>query len=212
MNDRIAVFDLGKVLLDFDYGVALRQLARHVSHRSDRQLRAWLLETPMLERYETGLMTSREFFDQFAAAHGFQGTYETFRRVFADIFTPIPEMIELHARLRRRGVRTCIFSNTNEIAIAQIRDRFPFYRDFEWHVLSYEERLMKPAPGIYAALERRTGARAERLCYLDDRPENVDAARACGWQAAVHVSPEHSAAALRGWGLLPQDDAPPHAR
>ena len=92
-------------------------------------------------------------------------------------------MIELHHELVERGMRTFTFSNTNEMAVRHIAATYDFWPRFEGHVLSHEVKSLKPAPEIYAALEQTTGCTAAEIAYLDDRPENITAAMARGWQA-----------------------------
>jgi putative hydrolase of the HAD superfamily len=43
----------------------------------------------------------------------------------------------------------------------------------------------KPAAAFFAEVERRTGFAGPELFFIDDRVENVEAARARGWQAAL---------------------------
>ena len=52
---------------------------------------------------------------------------------------------------------------------------------FDFHVLSFEARSMKPDSGIYETCERRSGRRPEHLFFTDDRLENIATARARGW-------------------------------
>ena len=56
-------------------------------------------------------------------------------------------------------------------------------------IYSYEVRSMKPAPGIYEAMEAMAGAKGADLVYLDDRLENIEAGAARGWQALLHADP-----------------------
>lgn len=132
---------------------------------------------------------------------GFSGDLDEFGRCFGDIFTPIPEMIEVHASLHRAGVTTYIFSNTNDLAIRHIRREFPFFQNFTGYIFSYEHRVMKPEPGIYEALEGACGRRGRQIVYLDDRTENVSAGVARGWHGVVHESPARSREALKRLGL-----------
>ena len=104
---------------------------------------------------------------------GFSGGLDEFGLCFGDIFTPIPEMIEIQAALHRAGVATYVFSNTNDLAIRHIRREFPFFQNFTGYIFSYEHGVMKPEPGIYEALERACGRRGRQIVYLDDRPENA---------------------------------------
>src|SRR3569832_1129538 len=105
------VFDLGKVLVDFDYGIAGRKLADRASMAA-AELGQFLIHVPLIIRYETGLITSEEFYQEVRAASGYLGDMEEFAALFADIFTPIEPMIQLKARLRHHGYPTYIFSNT----------------------------------------------------------------------------------------------------
>src|SRR5208283_5197618 len=105
---------------------------------------------------------------------------------FADIFTEVPPMIELHAELRRRGFKTYIFSNTNDLAVEHIRRNFSFFGNFDGYIYSYEVGAMKPNAKIYTALEQVATRRGSEIIYLDDRPENVAGGLARGWQAILH--------------------------
>jgi HAD superfamily hydrolase (TIGR01509 family) len=195
------VFDLGKVLLDFDYG----PVVRHVAARSRVTLEAMhelLLVSPLLGEYERGELTSHTFHQRIVDATGYSEGYEAFAALFADIFAEIPPMVRLNAELRELGVPTYIFSNTNDLAIQHVRRNFPFFADFTGYVLSYEHGSMKPDAALYAVVERMTGRSGADLMYLDDRPENHAAGLARGWQAVLHEDPAVSRAQVVAAGLL----------
>src|SRR6266536_741380 len=131
------IFDLGKVLLDFDYGIAGRRIAAHGATSAD-QVRDLIDHSPLLVRFETGQINREQFFAEVRATTGFRGTLDEFSEFFAAIFTPIEPMVHLHAELRARGLPTYIFSNTNELAVSHIRGNFPFFGRFNGYVLSCE--------------------------------------------------------------------------
>ena len=195
------VFDLGKVLLDFDYGIATRKLAQHcgVSHEA---VGGVIDQSPLLYAYETGHITCDDFYRQVCSRTGFRGDMGVFSASFSDIFTPIDEMIALHRRLRERAVPTYIFSNTNPIAIAHIRGQFPFFKDFDGYVLSYEHGTMKPEARIYEQVEKVTGKGRAEVLYIDDRPENIEAGRARGWQVIHHTEPKKTVTAVERLRLV----------
>ena len=170
----ILIFDLGKVLVDFDYTLAAEKIgARSVNPPEFHQFFDNL--TPVLVQYETGLITRQEFFDEVREAVGFQGS-------------PM-------------GYRTYIFSNTNDLAIEHVRQDFPFFADFDGHILSYEVKAMKPNPAIYEAMEAMCGAKGDQLVYIDDRAENIAGGAARGWRTVLHETPEKTRAALHQWGI-----------
>jgi len=196
----IVVFDLGKVLVDFDYSIAARRIAAR-STQPPENLHAFLSTSPLLVDYENGALTRQEFFDAMQSATGFQGGVTEFGQFFADIFTEIAPMIELHAELRRRGVPTYILSNTNDLAIEHIRRKFPFFKNFDGYILSYEVKALKPQAPIYHALERMTGKRGAEIIYIDDRAENIAGGAAHGWRTILHETPEQTRAAMKAFGF-----------
>jgi len=195
------VFDLGKVLVDFDYGVSARKLAAR-SRETARDIEDHIGHPTLLFRYETGGMTSREFFRDIRDFSGFTGTFEDFADIFADIFTPMDDMIALHAELRSRGLPTFIFSNTNELAVAHIRRTFPFFARFDAHIYSFLEGAMKPDPKIYETVEKVTGRSGAAILYVDDRPENVAAGRRRGWRVIQQRDSRETIEKVRELGLI----------
>jgi len=195
------VFDLGKVLVDFDYSIAARRISERGSV-DPAAVQQFLDHSPLLFRYETGHMNRQEFYEEVRRLSGFKGDIEEFAEFFADIFTEIPPMIALHRRLREARVPVYIFSNTNDLAIGHIRRNFPFFAEFDAHVLSYEHGAMKPDAKLYEVLERISGRRGGQLLYLDDRLENVEAGRARGWQVIHHRDPAESIAAIEKLGVI----------
>ena len=195
------VFDLGKVLLEFDYGIVARRLAAH-SGRDAEQIRGLLDQSPLLFRLESGQMTNEQFFEEVSSLTGYTGELEEFANIFGDIFSAIHPMIDLHGQLRARGVPTFIFSNTNELAVRHIRANYAFFAHFTDYIYSHEAGAMKPDHRIYEVVERRSGRKGAELLYLDDRKENVDAGAARGWQVVHHLTPEQTIAAVRAAGLL----------
>ncbi len=196
MKPEIVVFDLGKVLVDFDYSIAVSRIAAR-SRLTPPEVERFFFHSPLLVDYESGRLTRQEFFEQSRQATGFSGQLQEFGEFFADIFTEIAPMIELHAESRRRGFKTFIFSNTNDLAVEHIDRHFPFFRDFDGYIYSYEVGAMKPEGKIYESLEKLAGRRGPEIIYLDDRPENVAAGAARGWRAILHEAPEKSRAAVK---------------
>ncbi len=198
MKIKAVVFDLGKVLVDFDYGIAARTLAGK-SKSSAEEIRAIIDQTPLLFRYESTQITTQEFFEEVRRRIGFRGSFDEFAASFGDIFTEIPAMTRLHAEIRARGVPTFILSNTNEIAVGHIRRNFPFFANFTDYIFSFEHGVLKPADRIYEITEQRSGCREGEILFLDDKPENTEAGAKRGWRTICHRTAEESAGLVRGF-------------
>lgn len=196
----VVVFDLGKVLVDFDYSIAARKIAAQ-AERSAAQVQELLDHSPLLFRFEHGHLTAREFFEAVRGEAKFRGSYEEFTAAFADIFSEMPRMVRLHADLRAQQVPTFIFSNTNELAIHHVRRNFPFFANFTGYIFSYEHGAMKPDARLYEVVERTTGRHGAGILYIDDRAENVVGGTARGWQTIWQETPEKTVAAMQALGF-----------
>ena len=201
---KAVVFDLGKVLVDFDYGIAARRFAARGTMTLP-EIAHYINQSPLFLRYETGAITTQQFYDEIRRVTGFRGNLTEFDRCFADIFVPIEPMVQLQAALRQQGLPAYIFSNTNELAAEHIRRSFPFYGNFDGYILSYQHRAMKPDARLYEVVERECARRGAEILYLDDRPENVAAGAARGWQVVLQETPEKSRDAVQRLGLLNHD-------
>ena len=192
IEPKVVVFDLGKVLVDFDYSIAIRRF----DERSEAGLEEIqrLLDSSIQIDYESGKMTTDEFYAALRDGAGFRGDRAEFVSIFADIFSPMETMIEFFERLKPFGIPTCVFSNTNEIAIGHIREGFSFYSLFDNYVLSFEEKGMKPDEPIYRVVEQRTGESGDAILYIDDRPENIETGKRFGWKTILQSDEAQSVA------------------
>ena len=197
----VFIFDLGKVLVDFDYSIAERKIAAR-SAIAPEALHTFLGSSPLLVDYESGRLTRQKFYEAIRDAVGFRGDLTEFSGYFADIFAEMPGTIALHAELRQRGFKTYIFSNTNDLAIEHVRRNFPFFKNFDGYIYSHEVGAMKPDASIYAAMEKMCGRCVADVIYIDDRAENIAAGAARGWRTILHESAEKTRRGLADFGVL----------
>ena len=77
-------------------------------------------------------------------------------------------------------------------------------------VISYEVKSVKPEPGIYEALIEKYDLVPEECVFLDDRPDNVEAAKKKGFHGIVAEGYEQASEALNN--ILKEADETNHAR
>ena len=194
-------FDIGKVLLDFDYSILVKKMAGK-SQWNEVDLDAYLNQSPLLAEYESGLLSSSEFYELIKDESGFSGSEADFAKLFENIFTPISSMIDIHQEIADSGIRTYTFSNTNEMAVRYISRNYGFWANFSGHVLSHEVGALKPQSKIYESLEEISGLQGGGIAYVDDLPLNCNVGRGRGWQVCCHTDARSSYDFFKGLGLL----------
>ncbi len=144
-----------------------------------------------------------------AAAHpGWADEVRMWRDRWAEMAAPvIPGSVALLFALKARGVPVFALTNfgveTFEVAVGI----YPWLDDFDRRYVSGVLKVMKPDPEIYRIVEEDCGIAPGALLFADDRPDNVAAAAARGWQTHLFEGPEGWAARLVAEGLLTGADA-----
>src|SRR5579875_2531395 len=101
---------------------------------------------------------------------------------------PLPGMAELIADLAADGRRLYGISNFPGEVWQAALDAFPVLHAFKDVVISSFVGLLKPDPAIFGFAVRRFGVAPGDCLFIDDKPENVDGARAAGLAAVTFTS------------------------
>jgi putative hydrolase of the HAD superfamily len=119
-----------------------------------------------------------------------------------DLWTqPNKPMIEWAASLQRAGIKTGILSNIGDAMEAGIRERFPWIAEFAHHTFSHRLGIAKPDPAIYRHAAEGLGVPAGEILFVDDKEENILAARNAGMVAVQYSSHEAFVEELKRLGL-----------
>ena len=175
---KAVLFDLGKVLLHFDFDPAFRRLAGHCNS-SPRDIEAFFIQSGLEVLYDGGKISSREFYREVKKALGLRLNFHEFREMWNHIFTPIRPMVRLVARLRPR-YRLVLISNTNAMHFDHAKRRYPVLKKFQRHILSYKEKMRKPDERLYRLAVRACGVKPSEIFYIDDRADLTEAAAELG--------------------------------
>jgi len=184
---KTVIFDLGKVLIPFDFSRGYRAMERFCDYPA-AEIPKRIAATDLVHRFETGLVEPRDFVEQLSRMLDLRATYEQFCEIWSSIFLPetlVPE--SLLAGIGER-YRLLVLSNTNAIHFAMVRQSYPMLRHFHDLVLSYEVKAMKPSPAIYREAIARAQCRPEECFYTDDIPAYVEGARREGIDAVQFES------------------------
>lgn len=141
---------------------------------------AFVRETPMphfWNEYDRGALSLDEVMEHLMIRSGFsrEKCVDFVQRAIdmQEAIRPTEALIEA---LKADGrYRLFVLSNMSREFIDFLR-RVPVYRHFDGEVVSCEEGICKPEPEIYRLLLERYALDPAETLFIDDRPENVEAA------------------------------------
>jgi putative hydrolase of the HAD superfamily len=198
------IFDLGRVLVYFDFARAYRALESYCPCAA-AEMPKRLFTTDLVQRLETGRISPRDFHAGFSQLIKLDLDYERFCVIWTSIFTHalLPESLLENLSKRYRLV---LLSNTNPIHFEMIREAYPHLKHFHDLTLSYEVGALKPEEAIYRAALERAGCQAEECFYTDDIPQFVEGGRRAGMDAVQFESRDQLERELRARGIIPAQD------
>jgi putative hydrolase of the HAD superfamily len=176
------LFDVGKVLIDFNFETGVQALHRACSISRER-LEEVLWDETWIRRYERGEITTTEFHSYLCETAALKMDLTGFREVWSSVFLPGLLVSEGLLAALKRKYPLILVSNTNEAHFEFIRDAYPVIDYFDQQVLSYEVGSLKPEREIFEHAIRVSGFRPDALFFTDDREENILAARELGIHA-----------------------------
>lgn len=184
------LFDIGRVLLDFDFEASLTRLFPPGTTDANARLER-LLERK--DEFESGAIDIDAYTDWALEVLGTGSSAGEFHAAWRDIFTPNEPMWELVRRLAAGGHRLILFSNINPIHCPWIYHEYPGFSLFHDAVMSYRTGFVKPQPEIYQhAVDTHSLVPSETI-YIDDLPQNAAAGRDFGFLTWQYDIRDHAA-------------------
>jgi putative hydrolase of the HAD superfamily len=141
--------------------------------------------------YDRGDLTAESFWNHAAApTHAILTPEQLTALIAADVdywSTLNPPMLAFARSLQQARIPTGILSNMPGPMETGLRARYSWIDEFTHNTWSHAVNLAKPEPAIY--LHSAVGLRTPpaNILFLDDRPENIEAALAIGMQA-IHYT------------------------
>jgi len=179
----VIVLDVGKVLVDYDPTVAVKELSK----RCEREVglpRADDLYRLFFPVY-VGTQSWGDILQTINRALGFSLGSQEWLNIWCRIFTgEVAGMREALAELKSE-FRLVGLSNTEEVHWTFVLRNFPIFKLLDGWVVSYAEGVAKPDPTIYRVLMNRYCDGQLPVFYTDDNPRYVEAARRLDWEAEV---------------------------
>lgn len=192
------IFDIGNVLASFRWKDLFKDLG-FTGEKFDRIAAATVLHPTMWNEFDRSLMRDEEIIAKCVER---APEYEKEIRL---VFTQTELLVEEYdysydwiKGLKEQGYKVFLLSNYGRTAFEAARDhgRLSFLPLVDGGVISYEVQIVKPEAEIYKALLEKYNLKAEECVFLDDRADNIAAAKSLGFHGVVVESFEQASDAL----------------
>lgn len=195
MKIEAAIFDIGNVLLFFDYMKAANRLVakNRLAAPPDRAK-----ITALCHEFELGHTSRAEFISSVRAEFHDNGDESDFVAAWEDIFEENTVMTALARRLAEH-VPVFLISNIGEIHHGFITRKFEVFSIFRDGLFSYRIGLMKPDPKVFELAVEQFGVDPGKALYFDDILENCEAAEKAGFLARHYD--RHREDLPAAWGI-----------
>lgn len=183
---KVVLFDLGNVLVDFDYSTAAKRIL-NFCNKSPQELYDFFFSSELTLIFEEGKIAPEDFFNKVKEALGLKISYAAFIPIWNEIFFLSAKnraVYSLANRLRLR-YQVSMLSNINILHYEYLKKSFPVFNVFHPVFASCELGVAKPNPLIYQRVLEALGVSPETVFYTDDRPELIKSAQELGMKAFI---------------------------
>lgn len=180
------LFDIGNVLLAFDFEPAIHKL---MGKSADPEAFEKIIAAK--DPFEAGEISQdtavklmREYLD-------FDGSNAEFFNAWNSIFTPVKKNFQLAKKLRKQGHRLILFSNINPIHASYCIREYQLLEHFDHAVFSYEIGTIKPNHSFFTRAFEQFDIMPKETIYIDDLPENIAAGKRHGLRSFCYDYRRH---------------------
>ena len=194
------IFDFGNVICTFDNNIFLEKIAQFTDKPVSELNKLIYHLSGLPVQYETGLITSDEFFKEIVKLCGLNMNKHEFRKAFTGIFTPIPTTFGLIKRLKS-DYKLGLLSNTSEWDFQYGIRPIEIFHLFDSVSPSYQVQAMKPAKEIFEDSLAKLALFPPECVYIDDIQEFVEVAKQLELNAIHYTSYDSLADSLHELGV-----------
>ncbi len=197
---RHIVFDIGSVLLEWDAEIPYRRL---IPDEAERRYFLTHICTHEWNFEQDRGRSWREAEDLLIAQHPeHEAMIRAFRQNWAEMLPHHdPDTLQIRDALMRQGYDVTALTNFAADTFVEARRMYPFLNAFRGITVSAEIHLMKPELAIYRHHEKTFGLAPAATLFFDDNADNVEGARAAGWNAEQFVGADRMRADLARYGV-----------
>lgn len=191
-DDSIEVifFDLGGVLIDVHVERFFAEIARACDVVLAEILERSKESADSYDLFERGLIDPELFYTSIKHLFDQQLDYKEFKKVYTEIFI-LNESVAAIIEKLNPFCQLSIISNTDILHFQYILDNYHVLSLFENPTVSFMVNSKKPEKQIFIHALEKFSVPAEKTLFIDDRPENIEAAAELGMNGIIYQSAEN---------------------
>ena len=198
---KAVVFDVGRVLYQWQLRTLFEKLI------ADHDELDWFLANVVTEEWHFEHDRGRPLAEMIPERIALFPDYAAHIRAYGARFNetipgPVEGTHDIVRRLSSAAVPLYCLTNFGHEFWAGFRPTQPLFDLFDDIVVSGTEKVVKPDPRIYQIVEQRSGRTGDALFFTDDNPDNIEAAKARGWDAHLFTDAAALTTQLEQAGLL----------
>jgi putative hydrolase of the HAD superfamily len=194
---KVVIFDIGGVLVTNSYIPLLHQIADE-NNLSFEEIKDFA--SPFFYQVMIGETTEVELFERISQQFGLAKNGEELDVDIGKLFQPIEETWELVKQLKP-NYRLAILSDLGHGWIERHEREFVISKYFDELFYSAQLGMQKPDSKIYQHMLDTMNVVAEECVFIDDKPSNIEAARALGIKGIIYENPEQLKRELKQFGV-----------
>jgi HAD superfamily hydrolase (TIGR01509 family) len=194
------VFDLGRVLVDFDHRKGCAQVSEVTGIPADILWKRFF-DDSLEHQFEAGEVTVEDVMGELAKMAGQNIDQNAVWHAAGNIFEEITGMHQLVRKVKDQVEKVGLLSNTNIIHWKYVVENFPVAGEFDLPILSFEVGCMKPNLEIYQRASEILDITPSETIFVDDLAANIAGARSAGWHGIVFTGHDALIEELKSYGV-----------
>lgn len=181
------VFDIGNVLAGFVWEEFYHSFG--FSEEIFEKLADATVRSPFWNEMDRGKLSDEELLE------GFIKNDPSIEKEIREVFENVEGIIQRYdyaipwiRELKEKGYHIYVISNFSQKAHEECKKALDFLEEIDGGILSFQVKMIKPAPEIYQLLCNKYHLEAGECVFIDDLPRNVEAARKEGMKGLVFES------------------------
>lgn len=200
MEKGTIVFDLGGVIIDLDVprcvghftqlmGIENVRNILGIDDEGEGVVSVSAATKQLMHDYEYGNITTDEFLHA-VCSYCYEGTtIEQVREAWLSMLDNLPqEKLDYIADLRKKGYKTVLLSNSNELHWDPIWEQYHLGSYFDYVFASHHLHMAKPNQEIFDYVVREANIDSAHTIYVDDLEKNRKAGELfAGWKTVASI-------------------------